>query len=296
MDLSCDCAPGDAPIHAYVWDLGSTIQVCSTLTHTFSPGRYNVRLTVVDTSGLTAQDEVEIVVSELPHHPPVCRAMATASEGFVPLSTLLRSTFSQPDGRIVSATWTLWEGRTLDATEVPFELLNSGQYTARLRVVDEWGLTCTDSVTLVAFGSGDSVVSERVPPRILHVPDVRAGCGLPATYENGEGPLVSGTGPFSFSAEPFEGERLPEGLSVDPATGDIQWTPGDRPHDAVRFRLRVEGPGGFDLQPIDVLVDCRGSMSLAVGFGCSANGGMTTGWIGLFSLLIFAASRRRRAR
>jgi hypothetical protein len=250
-----------------------------------------VGLVVVDEAGLTATDEVDIVVSGSSREPPTCQAFVGSTEGAVPFATVLRSTFDQPRGRITSISWTLWDGSTRLTTDVPVELTSPGQYTAYLRVEDDLGLTCSDSVTLVVFGQGASPEGERVPPRLLYVPRVEAECGVPAVYDEGGLPLVSGMGPFTFTAEPLAGESLPEGFQIDSTTGRLLWTPGHSSTGEGRFLLRVMAPGGTDVRAVDLTVRCGGPINLGVGCGCSS------GVDALSSSLVLAAlvwlARRR---
>src|SRR6185436_9658326 len=58
VNFSCNCQPGSAPIVAYVWDFGGVTSTESAPSIVFAPGRYRVRLTVIDGNGLTATDSV----------------------------------------------------------------------------------------------------------------------------------------------------------------------------------------------------------------------------------------------
>jgi MYXO-CTERM domain-containing protein len=126
------------------------------------------------------------------------------------------------------------------------------------------------------------------------VPNIQAECAEAAAWENEETPLVSGSGPFTYSLEPFAGDTLPEGMSVDPDTGALTWTPGKQASGIGRYLLRVTSPGGTDLEPAELSVSCGDPLSLGLGCGCNSGVDGASSLLALLALM--AAARRVRSR
>src|SRR5262249_27468707 len=92
--FACDCQVGDAPLRGYFWELGDLGTASTpTASTTFLPGRYRVRLTVVDGNGLTATDSVEVAVTRSGLKPPECRVGLSPPAGPAPLTVVHRATF-----------------------------------------------------------------------------------------------------------------------------------------------------------------------------------------------------------
>ncbi len=290
VDFSCDCQAPNSPIRSYAWSFGDGFAVGPMTTRAFSPGRYHVRLTVVDESGRSAVDQVEVVVTAGGREPPLCAATALPDSGVAPMLTALRATSSQPLGSISSAKWTLWDGSEVNAAPLDRALDVAGTYTARLRVVDDEGMTCTDAVQIIARAGPSSAL----PPQLAFVPPAEAMCGEAARYLPGSGVLTLGRGPFQYSLEPVAGVALPAGLSVAPESGDIRWTPERQLAGSHRVLLKVSSPDGVDLQPLDVFVTCE-PRAFGVAAGCSSAGD-TGALTELTVLVLMALMHRRRAR
>lgn len=125
------------------------------------------------------------------------------------------------------------------------------------------------------------------PPRFLSRGEPFAFCGLPYAYSSTGEPSVAGAGPMVFSVG---GDAVPAGLTVDPGTGALSWTPARAQEGVSRFELIATGPGGTAVEAIEVAVFCRDD-KLGVGCGCS---GGAVGSVGGVLLLLLA--RRQRAR
>lgn len=134
-----------------------------------------------------------------------------------------------------------------------------------------------------------------VAPSFLSSAAAQATCGLPYRYSETGVPVVSGDGPFIFGLVPLPGGGLPEGMTVNPDTGEISWTPARGQAGSHQFVLEVWGPGGGATQTIAITVECQ-PRELNVGCGCGGAGGiapeMAAGWL----LLLALARRRARGR
>jgi MYXO-CTERM domain-containing protein len=123
-------------------------------------------------------------------------------------------------------------------------------------------------------------------PRFLSRAAPFAFCGQPYAYSSTGEPSVAGGRPMVFS---LGGEALPAGLTVDPGTGALAWTPVRAQEGVIRFELIATGPGGTAAETIEVAVLCRDEQ-LGVGCGCSTGAGS-----GVVLLLLVGLARRRRA-
>ncbi len=145
--------------------------------------------------------------------------------------------------------------------------------------------TFTVIATDQAFASDGGFVA----PRFISTPDTANVCGTPYRYSGDRFPEVDGTGPFTFSLQSIGSIDLPADLSVDSTTGEFNWMPSKADVGSNPIALRVDGPGGFDLQVFSIEVECVERNNLKLGCGCSDGGGTA------FSLLCAWIVRRRRA-
>jgi len=121
-------------------------------------------------------------------------------------------------------------------------------------------------------------------PRFTSPPPAYAQCGMELRYL----PLVEGPGPYQFDLQAAAGAApLPPGLTADPETGEIRWTPAAA--GTVSADLRVQTGGGTAKQRLEVTVDCTPYQLQAC--GCQGAGG---GAAAILALLLAVARRRRR--
>jgi hypothetical protein len=102
-------------------------------------------------------------------------------------------------------------------------------------------------------------------PRFTSTPRDNGYCGTPYRYGLSTTPAVEGTGPFSFS---LQGDAIPAGLSVDPTTGALTWTPTRGQAGQWSFILRAQSAEGEALQTVTVVVECAGASNAQLGCGC----------------------------
>ena len=84
-----------------------------------------------------------------PNQPPTVSVSANPTSGFAPLNVAFSSNSSDPDGSIVSSTWTFGDG-TGGAAISPDHVYSAGTYTARVTVTDNAGATASASITITA--------------------------------------------------------------------------------------------------------------------------------------------------
>jgi endonuclease/exonuclease/phosphatase family metal-dependent hydrolase len=85
----------------------------------------------------------------VPNQPPTVSVSANPTSGFAPLAVAFNSSSSDPDGWIVSSTWTFGDG-TGGAAISPDHVYSAGTYTARVTVTDNAGATASASLTITA--------------------------------------------------------------------------------------------------------------------------------------------------
>jgi MYXO-CTERM domain-containing protein len=282
VSLSCDCQPGSSPIVAHHWDLGNgTTSSSAQVSATYGPGRFHVQLTVVDDKGLTARHKAQVVVTQGSREPPECWAEVSTAAGPAPLDVTWIAHAASEAGSISSLTWALPAAETSTDTVVPRRYTDPGRYDAELRVVDDASLVCSDKASTIAVGP-----NTLVPPRIISQALGVASCGIPYEYSAaGGGPSVMGNGALEWTAE-----SAPTGLSIDPSTGRILWTPGKSQSGLHHVRLVVRNEAGADSHEFDVDVQCGEVRTVSIGCNCQTASAPLTALVALLGVL----SRRRR--
>lgn len=140
--------------------------------------------------------------------------------------------------------------------------------------------------------STDAGVGVMVAPRLTSMASTTALCGAAYHYSGNKVPEVQGTGPFAFSVTGIPGSPVPEGLTVDAATGEFEWVPSPQQKGAHPLLLSVTNAAGYDQQLFSVVVDCADAPVMPVGCGCSTSASASW-WLAL--VLAAFASRRRNS-
>ena len=139
----------DGTIASYAWFIDNVLVGTEVeINQVFSLGQYLVRLQVTDDDGVSANDEIDVIVNQLP--------TAAAGEDLViddmdsngsEQVTLDASNSSDPDGTLVSYLWSVADtdigsGETLNTT------FNVGAHDVVLTVTDNFGSTSADLLTV----------------------------------------------------------------------------------------------------------------------------------------------------
>ncbi|MFW6119022.1 MAG: PKD domain-containing protein [Planctomycetota bacterium] len=140
----------DGSVVDYRWDFGNgaTAEAC-TLSYTYeAAGSYQAVLTVTDDDGATDSAAVTITV-ESANEAPVASASATPTSGTAPLEVNFDgSASSDGDGTITQYTWDFADGSTGSGATVSHIYSEAGTYDATLTVVDNYGTSASDTVTV----------------------------------------------------------------------------------------------------------------------------------------------------
>ncbi|MDF2189677.1 PA14 domain-containing protein [Paraflavitalea sp. CAU 1676] len=153
----------DGSITAYAWTKISgpsqfTIaspSAATTALNNLVAGTYVFRLKVTDNKGATHEDDVTVTVNAAGNQPPVANAGSDIVISLPVNVTVLNGSASKdPDGSIVSYTWTKVSGPSAFAINNPnavspvISSLAVGVYVLRLQVKDNAGATAEDDVTV----------------------------------------------------------------------------------------------------------------------------------------------------
>jgi beta-glucanase (GH16 family) len=156
----------DGTISSYAWTRQSgpntpTLSGATTANLTASglvAGTYVFRLTVTDNGGLTAFDEVNVVVSA--NAAPTANAGADKAVTLPTSSAVINGSGSDSDGTISTYSWTRQSGPNTptlsgaNTANLTASGLIAGTYVFRLTVTDNGGLTGFDDVNVVVSNSG----------------------------------------------------------------------------------------------------------------------------------------------
>ncbi len=131
----------------------------STAINNLTQGTYSFRLVVTDNNGASDDDTVVIAVNPAPPPPNVSPNANAGADQSITLptntSTLDGSSSSDPDGTIVSYSWTRISGPSSynivsgNAATTAVNNLTQGTYSFRLVVTDNNGATSSDTVVIV---------------------------------------------------------------------------------------------------------------------------------------------------
>ncbi|MDQ3265266.1 MAG: PKD domain-containing protein [Myxococcota bacterium] len=210
--FGCECT-GSSGLVGYGWDLGTgETATGATLTRSFGPGRYQVRLVVVDANGLTGSDTVEVVVNGPEGQvPPSCSPSLAPPSGLAPLGVAHHANAEPGSSPLEAISWQLADGAASGAS-VSHTYQEPGWYQVQLKVKDTAGLACHATAQVVVIAS-----AAQVPPVFMErYAERQAVCGT----DFGHQPVVVGGSPRSFSLGP-----APQGMTIDPATGRVAWRP-----------------------------------------------------------------------
>lgn len=136
----------DNGIVAYTFDFGDGSEPVTgeqnASSHVYPlAGSFTAVLTVTDTAGQTASDEVLVRVLE-DSVAPVANVLASVSEGAAPLTTVFDASGSSDNKGIVNYAWEFGDGATQTGAElasVSHDYTEAGDYTARVTVSDAVG-------------------------------------------------------------------------------------------------------------------------------------------------------------
>jgi len=146
----------DGEIIQYFWDFGDgeTSIEKETLHNYSNPGYYNVSLTVTDNDGFKSTENITISVL-IPPEPPVAKISGpyTINKGEFVILNASGSYDPDLDGRIISYKWDFGDGETGYGQIVNHTYNTTGTYDVTVTVMDEYGLTDTETTSVTVIDS-----------------------------------------------------------------------------------------------------------------------------------------------
>ncbi len=210
------------------------------------PGVYPIVFTVTDNGSptLAATQAVTITVREVNNPPTLFPANSVTILEGGSLSMTNRAT--DPDAGGQQLTFSLEPGAPAGVamdpvtgvlTWTPTEAQGPGTYSIGLRVTDNG-----EPAPLSAIGSVTVFVTEHnTPPTLAPIPDRTAEVGVPLTLD------LSATDPDlprqTLTYSVLSSSPAPAGLSLDPATGHLEWVPTAADIGTNRWVLQVSDDG-----------------------------------------------------
>lgn len=288
MILQYVILPGTGPA------LRSTLPVTSY--HYQQPGAFLVELEIWDAMGAIARAKSPAAVTDGDKRPPQTRINATALDANAPSELSLHADVKDSDGMVESLLWTPPDGRTSTAADVALHLDTAGYHVTTLEVIDNDGLKGVDAWTVTVRQN------KVLRPRIVSTPTPVVRVGESYHYDLDGTVVAQGSRPLIWSlGKMIEGQttNAPDGMSIDPRTGALLWTPADHQEGNHWVTIMVINDAGMDVQEFEVTVD--GAAAAAVDGakvtgaceGSSDSGGTAASGVLLLMTAALAAMFRR---
>ncbi|EXI66571.1 MAG: Cell wall-associated polypeptide CWBP200 [Candidatus Accumulibacter adjunctus] len=215
-------------------------------------GSHDVTVRVTDTGGLSAEQSFTIVVVAPPpvNHPPsfTSSPVVTATVG---QPYAYQITASDPDaGDVLTYSHpTAPAGMTINPTTGLITwtpaLAQVGKPNVTVRVTDQGGLFTEQGFTITV--TAPAPVNQ--PPSFTSTPVTSAAAGSPFTY------LVTATDPDPGDTLTYSLTTAPPGMTINAASGLIQWTPAAGQAGGHPVAIKVQDAGGLsDTQSFTVTV------------------------------------------
>jgi PKD repeat protein/uncharacterized protein YgiM (DUF1202 family) len=141
----------DGNIATYAWDFGDGASAQGVqATHTYAAaGSYTVRLTVTDDGGLTDSVTHGVTVQAPPNQAPTAAFSGPATGLVGEQLSFDASGSSDPEGPIALYGWNFGDGASAQGVQATHAYTAAGNYTVRLTVTDDGGLTDTATQAVV---------------------------------------------------------------------------------------------------------------------------------------------------
>src|SRR5918996_583524 len=168
--------------YTYRWNFGDGSRETGddeTIEHTFEePGRYNVNLIVIDSTGQAASDNIPITV-EPPSPPPLASVniISNSTEGIAPATVEFEANVAGGTGPYTYS-WEFGDGssRESNARTVSHTFDQAGRYNVGLVVMDSRNQIAFDSIAItVEEGESPTIEEEEEQPNLDEVDDNNSG-------------------------------------------------------------------------------------------------------------------------
>jgi len=225
--------------YSWVFGDGKTSTATNTVNTYSNAGSYTVRLTAIGPTGTNSITNVNYIV--VTNAAPVANFVGGPTNGQSPLAV----SFTNLSTGATNYSWDFGDGHVSTATNAANTYSNAGSYTVSLQAV---GLGGTN--TLVR---NNYIVLSNAPPVLAAIADKIVLEETLLTFTaSASDPDVSQT--LAFSLDP----PVPEGASINPASGVFTWTPSPAfasTTNSITVRVTDDDlPAAFDAQAFNVTV------------------------------------------
>ena len=179
----------DGTIVGYSWTFGDGgTSSAANPNHVYgAPGSYVATLTVTDDNGGT--DSTTVSVTAVANVAPTAVANSNVTGGQAPLTVHFSSAgSSDPDGGIVSTSWTFGDGNSSSAANPSYTYGTPGTYTATLTVADAEGETDSATISIQV----DAIPNEAPTAAAAATPTTQR-VGLPIAFSSAGSGDTDGT-------------------------------------------------------------------------------------------------------
>jgi len=191
-----------------------------------------------------------VATAAAPNRPPIANAGADLEGATNVPVTFDGSGSLDPDGDPITYQWSFTlrpansaAGLTTNLPAPSFTPDLAGPYIARLIVTDSHGVVGAPDTATATVSVGNR------SPEITSTPITAATAGQLYGY------LVRATDPDSSDVLTYSLPTAPDNMTIDPATGSIQWTPAESQGGPQSVRVQVQDQGGLaDMQDFVVQV------------------------------------------
>lgn len=162
----------DGSLVSYHWDFGngkSAIGQKRSIAY-FSPGTYEVELTVTDNSrqeNNRASDVLTVVVTDRPNTTPVARVDEDRPAAINEPIDFVAGKSDDTDGNIISYLWDFGDGAKASGREVVHQYSQSGTYVARLSIQDDSGLDNNSATSKRIITVNEPPIADAGPDQLV---------------------------------------------------------------------------------------------------------------------------------
>ena len=188
LSASGSSDPGGS-IVGYAWNFGdgTTGSGVTTSKSYASAGTYTITLTVTDNGGLTASTTRNVTITAGNQAPVANLSVSPSSTTTGTPITFSGTGSTDPDGTIVGYAWDFGDGTTGSGVTVTKSYAAAGNYTARLTVTDNGGLTGSKTAVVTITSSTASNVALASAGGVASASSIySSGNFAPANIINGE--------------------------------------------------------------------------------------------------------------
>jgi hypothetical protein len=212
-------------------------------------GENNVVVQVEDKEGLSGTQSFKITVTNVNEPPKITSTAITTAIDNEQYNYDVEATDPDVGDELFFSLVDLPDGMTIDKTSGLIQWTPTsddlGQHLVTVRVEDPGGLSDTQSFTITVG-------------QVNHAPEITSTPVIIATQDELYSYDVEATDPDEDDADELEFSlyESPDGMIIDPSTGEIQWTPSAYQVGIVDVVVRVKDSGGlFNIQPFTVTVE-----------------------------------------